>query len=227
MFSADQLEVGMRVLKPEVATVLREPVPGAAELIRDIGTTFYRSFSKRWDVSMGACVAGACVIATALRRLGFEAHETPVILVRKLGDAQSLVVGDPEDQARPGHWVGHLTVVVGGLLIDPTFGQTRRDRFRLNADFMAAQILAPMTVLNQLGDLPKMAEIHAPDGAVQWFFNPKNEHWRRFPDADPERHRPVVDAIYSRFASRDLSILKRIGPVYRHGPNGETASIAS
>jgi len=175
---------------------------------RHLHDTFDRD--PRFDLlySRRACVLASLTVRDFLRHLGFAAQVCPVATVvwaeRDGQKLHSVGIGAPHDQRRrDGYWCGHLVATVEGLLIDPTLYQAKRPAWPELPGMMAIPLM-PRPWRRGWWGLKIMAGLDLPDGTtlVGWFDNPRNDDWRRGPDAlDDKRRAGVVAALLDHFAS--------------------------
>jgi hypothetical protein len=174
-------------------------------------------FSQPHENPLIRCILAALCVRDILAALGRrDAVATKCgLLVRRLTEStiNELTIGAPQAEAIENHWNAHLVVRLGDVVLDPTFGQTRRE---WNHSPRATVCLVGLPEFHE--DVPVRLGLVVrsyynfavgEDAAiyeVAYFklsraVDLQTRKWKEAPDASPERRKGLVAAaveIYRR-----------------------------
>lgn len=197
---AAALEFGMAATLAFWATVASHP--------------FWRT-SSEWPINRCIFVA-LCVrdMLQAAGRTDAEFVRSGFQLRQLTGEIPyQLTIGSPTARRIKKSWNAHALVELGGILLDPTHGQTLR--LWNHSPHAAALLISPPeeeTIEIEAGCMAKVTTMHrywAKGNHYQmaYFKLPhsvdlRTRNWRNSPDARPERRRSLVQAASATFLAR-------------------------
>lgn len=186
----------------------------ALEFLR--GVHFENSEGK----AMNVCILASLSVREFLRRINIEAEVKSVGLIVKATAYEANIplhtvgVGCNKLWNEPykgKNWDGHLIVAVPGYIIDPTFGQIRRNAWEWIPDCAVVprgNKLPPITMDNGQS-LPVVAHWqesvikHNYRFAATWLAYTNNKGWRDSPDyKDPSRRKAQADEMLAEWHRR-------------------------
>lgn len=204
-------------------------VPPDSALMVDLALLFEHfmpAFSRKWNVSAGACIASACVVSDTLRRLGYKSEPLPVTFIaenRRLTRqspkrTSMLVIGDPEDVYVPGRFRGHVVSMVESddktFIVDASLGQAQRDYLPGLPDFLAVPFrptagAAYKGLRNVLlaGFVDRQEDITV---AYHLLATPDRNEWRVAPDADPKKRKVIVTKLADKIRKGRRPLMRAI-----------------
>jgi hypothetical protein len=148
-----------------------------------------------------SCVLTSHALAYVLQALGHDAYPLRVQARAYPAAMKSVMVvlGGLSDgyrrKASPGMWGGHLAVVAGGYLLDPTFDQvnTNRTRNRWPAAVRYTPMVIPIDQSFLDGD--RTICVRFPKGQADWMAYPRQCGFARAGDARPSHWKPLAEAV--------------------------------
>ena len=157
-----------------------------------------------------SCIFAALTVRDVLRRLGHHAEVRSVGLLIQaarenvplgmVGVGINALIGEPYTGS---NWDGHLVVTVGDWLIDPTFGNYRRQHWEWIPD--VAIVTRDRSKLIKDG-ARVIAQLQAAERDCQfeanWIARGRNTGWRGTPVARPAIRRDMIDEIVHKYWPR-------------------------
>lgn len=201
--------------------IIGEPSPDFLRALAVISLGLDRELARDFRSYKTHCVLRALTVRDFLRGVGIQARVEPVSVMMRAEDGDgrilhNLTIGRPGDRDLPGAWNGHLVVVAGHWLIDPTLAPVKRPAWA----HLRGMLAKPLG--GEHGDLARLV-IYRDNylfGAL-WRRNPKNTRWRKGPDARPERRAGAVSRLVlchritpERFA---YTVAEKAGEAFRIG----------
>jgi hypothetical protein len=131
---------------------------------------------KEWFGSSASCIPAAAVGVSVLEQFNIVATELPVQALAlnssamraweageqwwsKVEGACVVAMGNPDTDAPPGHWAGHLVVIAGRTMLDLTADQASRPKHSLKIPALRLDLPAAFFQLGQ-----DQYEVYQPDG---------------------------------------------------------------